>query len=245
MLLYIFAVIVLSHTFQASVSSAAGCGIVYNNRTRKIKHFRLYLIPKSFQDLTRKENDVMLFSLFLTFFKTGLFTFGGGYAMIAQIKETVVEQKHWLTEDELLEIIMIAESTPGPIAINLATYVGYRRKGIWGSLCATLGVILPSLVIIYAISLFLDGFIKNKYVAYAFVGIKCAVAFLILKAGVEMLSKMEKKPLPVITFAAIFISMLLLEWFSVSFSSVLLILIGGIFGIFFYVLPGVKTKGRK
>ena len=201
--------------------------------------------PVPFHDLTQKENHMMLFSLFLTFFKTGLFTFGGGYAMIAQIKETIVEQKHWLTEDELLEIITIAESTPGPIAINLATYVGYRRKGIGGSLCATLGVVLPSLVIIYVISLILDDFIKNKYVAYAFVGIKCAVAFLILKAGAEMFSKMEKKALPVVTFAAVFVSMLLFEWFSVSFSSVYLILIGGIIGIIFYVLPEVKKKGGK
>ena len=128
------------------------------------------------------ERGDSLSELFMTFFKIGLFTFGGGYAMISQIKEAVVEKKKWLSDDELMEIITIAESTPGPIAINLATFVGYKRKGVKGSIAATLGVILPSFIILYIISLFLDSFMENKYVAYAFSGIKCAVAFLILKA---------------------------------------------------------------
>ena len=97
----------------------------------------------------------MLMSLFVTFFKIGLFTFGGGYAMISQIKEYIVEKNKWISEEELLDIITIAESTPGPIAINMATYVGYKKKKILGSLCATLGVVLPSFIIIYIISLFL------------------------------------------------------------------------------------------
>ena len=98
--------------------------------------------------------------LFFEFFKIGLFTFGGGYAMISQIKEAVVEKKKWLSDDELMEIITIAESTPGPIAINLATFVGYKRKGVKGSIAATLGVILPSFIILYIISLFLDSFME-------------------------------------------------------------------------------------
>ena len=91
------------------------------------------------------------FNLFYIFFKIGLFTFGGGYAMIAQIKEIIVEKKKWITEEELLEIITIAESTPGPIAINMATYIGYKREKILGSIAATLGVILPSFIIIFFI----------------------------------------------------------------------------------------------
>ena len=186
----------------------------------------------------------MAFELFLTFFKIGLFTFGGGYAMIAQIKESIVENKKWLTEDELLQIVAIAESTPGPIAINMATYVGYKRKGIVGSAMATLGVVLPSVIIIFIISLFLEDFMKNKYVAYAFVGIKCAVAFLIAKAGYEMFKKIEKKPLPLITFTLIFIVSIILELLSKSISSIIFIIAGGIIGIVIYSLIGVGS-GKK
>lgn len=186
----------------------------------------------------------MAFELFLTFFKIGLFTFGGGYAMIAQIKESIVENKKWLTEDELLQIVAVAESTPGPIAINMATYVGYKRKGIVGSAMATLGVVLPSVIIIFIISLFLEEFMKNKYVAYAFVGIKCAVAFLIAKAGYEMFKKIEKKPLPLITFALIFIASIILELLSKSISSIIFIIAGGIIGIVTYSLIGLGS-GKK
>lgn len=185
----------------------------------------------------------MLKDLFFTFFKIGLFTFGGGYAMIANIREVVVEQKKWLTEEELLQVITIAESTPGPIAINLATYVGYKKGKLPGSAAATVGVIFPSLAIIYAISLFLDGFMANKYVAYAFVGIKCAVAFLILKAGLNMFAGLQKKPLPLATFAVVLALLLTLHFLSVDFSSIWLILLGGILGIFMYALP--KKEGKK
>ena len=187
----------------------------------------------------------MLWQLFLTFFKIGLFTFGGGYAMIAQIREIAVEKKEWLDDDELLQVIVVAESTPGPIAINLATYVGYKKQGFWGSALATLGVILPSLAIIFAISLFLESFMQNRYVQYAFVGIKCAVALLILKAGWAMFSKIEKKPLAMTVFGAVFSAMLLFELFAVSFSSVFLILLGGILGIAAFTVKGVKRKGER
>ena len=187
----------------------------------------------------------MLFSLFWTFFSIGLFTFGGGYAMIANIREIVIDKKHWLDEDELMQVITVAESTPGPIAINLATYVGYKKQGFWGSLFATLGVVLPSLIIIYAISLFLEPFMANKYVAYAFVGIQCAVAFLILKAGMNMLSKMEKKPLPLAVFGAVFALMLLCKLLDLGISSIVLILLGGVIGIFAYCLPIWRKEAEK
>lgn len=176
----------------------------------------------------------MLLKLFLTFFKIGLFTFGGGYAMIANVRESVVENNKWLTEDEFMEIIAIAESTPGPIAINMATFVGYKKGGILGSAFSTFGVVLPSLVIIFSISLFLDAFMKNKIVAYAFSGIKCAVAFLILKAGFGMLQKLEKKPLSITVFALVLILMLTLELMAKSISTVALIAFGGIIGILAY-----------
>ena len=107
----------------------------------------------------------IILELFYIFFKLGLFTFGGGYAMIPSIKEIVVEKKKWISEDEMLEILAIAESTPGPIAINMATYIGYLKGKVLGSIAATIGVVLPSLIIIFIISLFFDAFLANEYVA--------------------------------------------------------------------------------
>lgn len=182
--------------------------------------------------------------LFMTFFKIGLFTFGGGYAMISQIKEAVVEKKKWLSDDELMEIITIAESTPGPIAINLATFVGYKRKGVKGSIAATLGVVLPSFIILYIISLFLDSFMENRYVAYAFSGIKCAVAFLILKAGIGLFMKLPKKIIPMIAFSLVFIAMIIFDILSVSFSSIIFIILGGLSGIILYS-KGFEKEEKK
>ena len=186
-----------------------------------------------------------LFELFLTFFKIGLFTFGGGYAMISQIKENVVEKHKWLTDDELVEIIAIAEATPGPIAINMATYVGYKRKGVLGSAFATLGVVLPSFIIIFIISMFAESFKQNEYVKYAFSGIKAAVAFLILKTGINMVKKMKKKLYPVITFSVVLCLMILFELFAVSFSAIYLILIGGVMGIVLYAVLGIEKEAKK
>lgn len=181
-----------------------------------------------------------LLELFLIFFKIGLITFGGGYAMIPQIKETCVEKKKWLTEDEMLDILVIAESTPGPIAINMATYIGFKQAKVLGSAFATLGVVLPSFIIIFVISLFFDEFMANKYFAYAFVGIKCAVAFLILKAGIEMFIKLKKNVYSIIAFLFVFALMLTLEIFAKSFSSIVLILIGAVLGLLVYSIPRNK-----
>lgn len=181
--------------------------------------------------------------LFLTFFKLGATTFGGGYAMMSQIKESIVEKKKWLTQDELLEIFAISESTPGPVAINMATYIGYQKAKILGSVLATLGVVLPSFIIIYIISLFLNKFLENNYVAYAFVGIKCAVAFLILKAGIGLFKKMPKTIWQLSVFSIVLILMILLELFSKSFSSIYLIIIGGILGIMILTIQDhIKRK---
>lgn len=181
-----------------------------------------------------------LFKLFITFFKIGLFTFGGGYAMISQIKEEMIKKKHWLSEDELMQIITIAESTPGPIAINLATYVGYQRHKILGSLCATIGVVLPSLFIIFIISLFLDQFMKNQYIKNAFIGINACVAFLIMKTGIEMLVQMSKKPLAIISFIVVFTLLITFEILAIAFSVIYYILIGGVIGIIAYSILGLK-----
>ena len=143
-----------------------------------------------------------LLDLFLTLAKIGLFTFGGGYAMIALIETTCVEKKQWITPDEMMNITVIAESTPGPIAINCATYVGYKIGGVPGAALATLGVILPAFVIISLLSLALDAFSHLKAVRYAFMGIRACVLALIFKAFISMFRQCPKDLLSLIIMAA-------------------------------------------
>ncbi len=129
----------------------------------------------------------ILLDLLLTFMKIGLFTFGGGYAMISIIENICVERKKWITHDDMMNVAVIAEATPGSIAINCATYVGCRQAGFAGALVATLGVVLPSFVVIYIISMFLDNFLEITVISNAFKVVKVAVGFLILNAAVTML----------------------------------------------------------
>ncbi len=136
-----------------------------------------------------------LLNLFLTFFRIGLFTFGGGYAMIPLIQRETVENHKWISDDDILEVIAIAESTPGPIAINSATFIGYKVAGVFGSFFATLGVVLPSFIIILIISFALREFQDIKAVQYAFNGIRAGVLALIIKAWWGMYKKMPKKML--------------------------------------------------
>lgn len=133
-----------------------------------------------------------IIALFLTFLKIGAFTFGGGYAMIPLISKEVVEKKKWISDEDILDIIAIAESTPGPIAINSATFIGYRVAGFWGSFFATLGVVLPSFVIILALSFVLRQFEESKIVQNAFMGVRAGVLALIVKALVNMYKKCPK-----------------------------------------------------
>ena len=133
-----------------------------------------------------------LMKIFLTFFKIGAFTFGGGYAMIPLIQREAVENHHWVTDEDILDIVAIAESTPGPIAVNAATFVGYRVRGFWGAVAATLGVVLPSFVIILAISYVLRQFQQLKAVQYAFQGIRAGVLVLMLKALIKMFKTNRK-----------------------------------------------------
>ena len=135
----------------------------------------------------------ILLDLFLTFAKIGLFTFGGGYAMISMIENNCVERKQWITHDEMMNVTVIAESTPGPIAINCATFTGYKKAGFIGALVATLGIVVPSFIVIYLISMFLDNFLELTIIANAFKGIKIAVGILILDAAITMIKKMHKK----------------------------------------------------
>ena len=146
-----------------------------------------------------------LLTLFLTFLKIGAFTFGGGYAMIPLIQKEIVENKKWLSDDDILEIIAISESTPGPIAINSATFVGYRVCGFWGAALSTFGVVLPSFVIIFLISLVLREFQDIKAVQYAFNGIRAGVLALIFKALWSMYTKCKKGVVAYIVMALAFL----------------------------------------
>ena len=183
----------------------------------------------------------LLSDLFLSFAKVGLFTFGGGYAMLALIENLCVERKHWITHDEMMNITVIAESTPGPIAINCATFVGYRQRGFAGALAATVGMVLPSFVLLLLISLFLDRFMELTLIAAAFKGIKLAVGVLILDAGITMLRKMHKKPFPLTIMSLSFTAMLLIDLFSWNFSSISLMLVAAAVSLTFFLVKGAPA----
>ena len=184
----------------------------------------------------------ILLDLFLTFAKIGLFTFGGGYAMISMIENNCVERKKWITHDEMMNVTVIAESTPGPIAINCATFTGYKRAGLFGALVATLGIVVPSFVVIFLISMFLDNFLELTVIANAFKGIKIAVGILILDAAITMIKKMHKKKLP----RAIMISscgvMLCINIFAWNFSSISLMLIAAAVSLTIFILNGAPEQ---
>ena len=165
----------------------------------------------------------ILFTLFLAFARIGLFTFGGGYAMISVIDHICVEKKKWITGEELLEMTVIAESTPGPIAINCATFTGHKIAGVPGAIAATLGMVTPSFFIIYLISKFLENFLELTIVANAFQGIRIAVGLLILDAGLNMAKKARKSPMTRAIILSACVAMLAIHILSWQISSISLI----------------------
>ena len=169
----------------------------------------------------------LLYNLFITFFKIGLFTFGGGYAMIGMIEDACVSKKYWISHDEMMEITVIAESTPGPIAINCATYVGYKQAKMLGAIAATLGIVLPSFLIIYFISIGFNQFLEYAWVNNAFQGIKVGVAILILDAGHKMYQKSKKKQTVMIALGIMFAVLLL----KLNISSVVIMFTMGLFNV--------------
>ena len=184
----------------------------------------------------------ILFDLFLTFAKIGLFTFGGGYAMIAMIENHCVERKKWISHDEMMNVTVIAESTPGPIAINAATFVGYKQAGFLGAVIATLGIVLPSFLIIFAISSLLDHFLEITVIASAFKGVKIAVGILILDAAITMIRKMHKKVLPRVIMLCSFATMLLINVFAWNFSSISLMLIAAAVSLTIFCIKGAPDQ---
>ena len=185
----------------------------------------------------------LLLDLFLTFAKVGLFTFGGGYAMISLIERTCVAEKQWITHDEMMNVTVIAESTPGPIAINCATFVGYKQKGLTGAVAATVGMVLPSFCIIFLISRFLDNFLEIAWIAHAFLGIKLAVGILILDAALNMIGKMQKTALPRAIMGCAFLSMLLIDIFALRVSSILLMLAAALVSLAVFLMKPKPNAG--
>ena len=186
-----------------------------------------------------------LLSLFWSMLKIGLFTFGGGYAMIHLLENEFVSRKNWIDGEEFIDLVAIAESTPGPIAINCATYIGYKKEKITGALAATLGMCLPSFTIIYLISLFFDRFLEISWVASAFKGVQACVIFLILSAGFKMLKKIKKTPFSITVMVITFVCMIALSLLSIKFSSIIYILIFGSLGLAIYMTRYLKSKGGR
>lgn len=192
--------------------------------------------------MKREKSLKNLLSLFLTFFKLGIFSIGGGPTMLTLLQGELVEKKKWLDNDELMEMTAIAESTPGPIAINLATYLGYKRGGFFGALLSTLGVIITPFTLMFVISLFLSNLLSVEAVQYAFMGVKVGVVFLLLKVSITLIKGIKKDVFGVISMTFVLIAMVLLTIFAVNFSAIYFILLGAVLGLLIY---GVIPKKRK
>lgn len=169
--------------------------------------------------------------IFWTFFKIGLFTFGGGYVMIQMMSHTIVNKKGWLTEDEMFELLVISESTPGPFAINGATYIGYKRAKFFGAFFATLGVIVPSFIIILLISFFLQAFKENIIIQNGLKGISAGVSVLILLALMKIGKKVPINVMNIILFIAAFV----VAFFN-FFSIIYVLIAGALFGLIYGVV---------
>jgi len=183
----------------------------------------------------------ILLDLFLTFAKIGAFTFGGGYAMLSVISDNCVEKKKWITSEDMMNITVIAETTPGPISVNCATFTGYRKAGILGALSATVGLVTPAFVLIYLISLFLDRFLEYPVVAYAFDGIKIGVGFLVLDAAIGMMKKVPKDLLSQLLLWGSCVVMLLSDIFAWNFSTISLMLVCAVISL--GVFLAIRKKG--
>ena len=188
-----------------------------------------------------KEKFKALLTLYLTFVKIGLITFGGGFSMIAIMQDILIERKKWIDNEEMLDMVAIAESTPGPIAINIATFIGFKRNSILGSIVATLGVVTPSIIIICLIATFYDKFMEIIWVQKAFKGILSATVVLVINAAIKLfkpLSKQGHLPLSLVIIAISFLIILLFD-----FSAIIIILCGGIIGWIIHTFL-LKKEGK-
>ena len=185
----------------------------------------------------------IIFAIFLSMLKIGCFAFGGGYAIIALLEKEFISKRKWIEHDEFLDVVAIAESTPGPIAINVATYIGYKLKGFFGACIATVGICLPSFVIMYLVSIFYKQFIDVPLISAAFKGIQVCVIYLIASAGFKAFKKMKKTPLNVIVASVTLIGMILFTLWDFHVSSILFILAAGVLGLLTFFLHTKKARG--
>lgn len=178
-------------------------------------------------------------------FKIGMFTIGGGHAMLAFLQNEFVSKRGWVEKDEFLDMVVISESTPGPIAINIATYLGYQRAGFWGALFSTVGMCVPSLIIIYLISLFFDAFLSLTLVQYAFRGVQACVVYLVFSMGLGLLKSVKKDLYSVIVLGTVFLCATLFSLFAVNFSTIFYILICGALSVLLYLIRRISKKEEK
>ena len=165
--------------------------------------------------------------------------------MVSVLELELIEKRKWLSVEEFSDMLAVSESTPGPISINMATFIGFARKKVLGALFATFGVVLPSFIIILCISLFFDAFIGLTWVACAFKGIQVGVAFLIFSAGVKLFLKTSKTPLNIVLFVCAILALIVIDLFALNFSTIFLILIGGTVGVFLYCLRSIVNRKKK
>ncbi len=178
-----------------------------------------------------------LVKLFWAFFKIGLFTIGGGYAMLPLMEREAVDNNHWVTREEMLDIYTLSQCTPGVIAVNTATFIGKQEKGLLGAIFATLGVITPSLLIITIIAAFFTSFADNEYVIHAFAAIRCAVAALMINTTIGMFKKSIKNPVQIGILLAGFITVAFLK-----VSPIIVILVAGVLGFFLFDARAKEVK---
>ena len=182
--------------------------------------------------------------LFLSMLKIGCFAFGGGYAIITLLENEFITKRKWIDRDEFLDVVAIAESTPGPIAINVATYIGYKLKGGLGAVIATVGMCLPSFIIMYLVSLFYEQFLEITIIAAAFKGIQICVVYLIASAGLKMLMRMKKTPFNITIFTVTCVGMILATLFDFHISSVWFIFAAGVLGLTLFFVKKQGLKGE-
>lgn len=197
-------------------------------------------LQQNIDEVQPTAQKVSLWQLFVTFFKTGLFTFGGGYAMISILEEELVAKKGWITSQDMLDMLVIAESTPGVVAVNTATSVGYRVRGVWGAIIATLGVVLPSFLIITALSFFIAEFEGNRWYQAAFTGIQACVTVLVINAFVKMARQVQWDWFSWIIMPSAFAVALF-----TNFDVIYLILIGGVLGIVYTLIAERVSKKKQ
>ena len=184
--------------------------------------------------------------VFLSMMKIGCVAFGGGYAIIALLESEFISKRQWIEHDEFMDVVAIAESTPGPIALNVATYIGYKLAGFFGAIIATVGICVPSFVIMYLVSLFYEQFMEIRIIAAAFKGIQICMVYLIAAAGLKMLKKMKKTPFNMTVYAVAGMGMILCSLFDIPVSSVVFIFAAGLAGLaVFFMKPKQEKEAKK